>query len=173
MKQRVRFGIDIRRQLTGADLYVRIFQICALLPLPYIFLSAVHPAVLSTRNLFSALFDLGMCSIPRTEAFAMAVLYRETLSEEAVYFIITGLAIVLGFAADRVIRGNPALSIRLHKAFAALICLDLAIRIIPVRANIIFGMPAEAAGFAVRALCLFLIVRDLKAHEKQNAAEVA
>lgn len=170
MKQRVRFGIDIRRQLTGADLYVRIFQICALLPLPYMFFAMVHPAIYSTRNLLSVLFDIGICSLPRAEALAMSCLYRATLSEEAVYFVILAIAIVLGVAADRVLRGNPELSIRMHKLFAVLICLDLAIRIVPVRANFIFGIPAAAAGIVIRAFCLYLIVRDLKAVEKTAAA---
>ena len=163
MKDCIGFGIDIRRKLTGADLYVRIFQISALLPLPYMFLATAHPAIYSSRNLFSALFDIGMCSLPRAEAFALSFLYRVTLSEVTVYFVMLALAAALGFAADRVLRGDPDLSVRMHRLFAVLICLDLAIRIVPVRANIIFGIPAEAAGIAVRAFCLYLIVRDLKA----------
>ncbi len=169
MKQRVRFGIDIRRQLTGADLYVRIFQICTLLPLPYIFIAMVHPAIYGSRNILSVLFDIGICSLPRAEALAMSCLYRMTLSEEAVYFVMLAIAIILGFAAGRVLRGEPELSIRMHKLFAVLICLDLAIRIIPVRANFIFGIPAAAAGIVVRAFCLYLIVRDLKAAERAAA----
>lgn len=171
MRQRVRFGIDIRRQLTGADIYVRIFQICTLFPLPYIYISMIHPAIYGTRNLLSVLFDTGMSSIPRAEAYALSFLYRTTLSEEAVYFIMLAVAIALGFAADRVLRGNRDLSVRMHKAFEVLICLDLAIRIVPVRANYAFGIPAAIAGFAVRAFCLYLLIRDMKAYEKTKAAQ--
>lgn len=163
MKSRVRFGIDIRRQLTGADLYVRIFQISALLPLPYIYLAAVHPSILGTRNLFSWMFDIGICSLPRVEAFALSYLYRATLKEVTVYFVILVPAVVLGFAAVNVIRGNPELSIRMHKVFAVLIACDLVIRLIPIRANLAFGLSAAAIGFILRAICLYLLIRDLKA----------
>ena len=159
----VKFGIDIRRQLTGADLYVRIFQICSLLPLPYIFLATAHPAILSTRNLFSVLFDIGMSSIPRLEAYALSGLYRLTSSEVAVYFVVLAVALSLGFISSRVLRGNPEASIRFHKAAEVLVALDLAIRIIPVKANIAFGIPAAVIGLAVRAACLYLVIRDLKA----------
>ena len=67
---RVEFGIDIRRKLTGADLYVGIFQIFSLLPLPYMFLARVHPPVYSTRNLFSVLFDTGICVWKHTRSHA-------------------------------------------------------------------------------------------------------
>lgn len=157
------FGIDIRRKLTGADLYVRIFQICSLLPLPYIFLARSHPPVLETRNLFSALFDIGICTLPRPEAYALSCLYRVTSSEVAVYFVILAIALALGFISGRVLRGNPEASIRFHKAAEVLITLDLAIRIIPVRANFAFGIPAAVIGLAVRAVCLYLVIRDMKA----------
>ena len=171
MKQRVRFGIDIRRQLTGADLYVRIFQICSLLPLPYLFLAMIDPVIGSTRNIASVLFDIGMSALPRAETFALSFLYHETISEEKVYFIILIIAIALGFAADRVLRGYPDLSVRLHKLFEVLICLDLAVRIVPIRANYAFGIPAAVTGWAIRALCLALLIKDMKAYQKQKAAQ--
>ena len=163
MMSRIRFGIDVRRQLTGADLYVRIFQICALLPLPYIFLTGVHPAIFSSRNLLSVLFDIGICALPRVEALALSYIYRVLLSEVAVYFVVLVIAVALGFAAAKVLRGNPEASVKFHKLVAGLLILDLAIRIIPVRANYAFGIPAAAAGLLIRALCLYLVIRDLKA----------
>ena len=99
---RVEFGIDIRRKLTGADLYVGIFQIFSLLPLPYMFLARVHPPVYSTRNLFSVLFDTGICALPRLEAYALSCLYRMTSSEVAVYFVILAIALLIG-----TIQGDP------------------------------------------------------------------
>ena len=166
---RVEFGIDIRRKLTGADLYVRIFQICSLLPLPYIFLATAHPAILNSRNLFSALFDIGMSSLPRLEAYALSCLYRLTSSEVAVYFVVLAFALALGFISARVLRGNPEASIRFHKAAEVLIALDLAIRIIPVRANIAFGMPAAVIGLVIRTACLYLVIRDMKACDLKTA----
>lgn len=163
MRHRIEFGIDIRRKLTGADLYVRIFQICSLLPLPYIFVATAHPAILGTKNVLSMLFDLGLCMIPRAEAFGLSYLYRLTYSEVAVYFVMPIAALALGIAAERCLRGDRTTSVNFHKAVAVLICLDLVIRIVPVRANLAFGIPAAIAGFAVRAICLYLVIRDLKA----------
>ena len=162
MRSGVEFGIDIRRKLTGADLYVRVFQICSLLPLPYIFVATAHPAIFSTRNLFSVLFDAGIASLPRMEALALSGIYRLTSSEVAVYFIVLAIALSLGFISSRVLRGDPEASVRFHKAAEVFIALDLAIRIIPVKANIAFGIPAAVIGFAVRAACLYLVIRDLK-----------
>lgn len=163
MTDRIEFGINKRRKLTGADLYVRIFQICSLLPLPYIFVATAHPAILGTGNPLSILFDLGMCMIPRAEAFGLSYIYRITYSETAVYFVLPVLALVLGVIADRMLRGDLKASENFHKTLAVLICLDLVIRIVPVRANLAFGIPAAIAGFAVRAACLYLVIRDLKA----------
>lgn len=168
MMRGVEFGIDIRRKLTGADLYVRIFQICTLLPLPYVFVATAHPAILSTRNLLSMLFDTGMSSLPRLEAYALSFLYRMTSSEVAVYFVVLAIALTLGFISSRVLRGNPEASIRFHKAAEVFITLDLAIRIIPVKANIAFGIPAAVIGLAVRAVCLYMVIRDLKAADKNK-----
>lgn len=168
MTRHVEFGIDIRRKLTGADLYVRIFQICSLLPLPYIFIASAHPPVLSTRNLFSVLFDTGMSTIPRAEAYMLSYLYRQTSSEVAVYFVMLVAALALGVIAGRVLRGNPDASIRFHKIVAALISADLVIRIIPIKANITFGILFAAIGIAVRAVCLYLVLRDLKEESKNR-----
>ena len=43
---KVRFGIDIRRALTGADLYVKTMQAATLLVLPYVFLATSYWVVL-------------------------------------------------------------------------------------------------------------------------------
>ena len=170
MKERVKFGIDVRRKLTGADLYVRIFQICSLLPLPYLFFAMIDPEIGRTRNVLSVLFDIGMSSLPRAEVLSLACRYHAMINEQEVFFAILVVAIALGLAAERVLRGDPALSIRLHKAWEVMICMDLAIRIVPVRANYAFGIPAAAAGFAIRAFCLFLIIKDMKAEERRKAA---
>ncbi len=168
MKPRVEFGIDIRRKLTGADLYVRIFQICSLLPLPYIFVATAHPDIFSTRNLLSVMFDTGIAALPRAEAFALSYLYRASSSEVAVYFVILAVALALGFIAARVLRGDSGASVRFHKTAAALITADLVIRVIPVKANLAFGILFAASGFIIRAACLYLVVRDLKPADRQK-----
>lgn len=162
-KPRLVFGLDVRRGISGASLYVKIFQIISLLPLFYIFTATAYMGITSTRNVLSVLFDLGMSTIPRTEALILSYVYRISSSECMVYFALLAIAIILGFTAERFLKGNAALSLKLHKAFAILIAVDLIIRVVPVHANIAFGLPAAVFGFAVRAGFLYLIIRDIKA----------
>ena len=81
------------------------------------------------------------------------------------------IALALGIIAGRLLRGDPDVSVLFHKAAAALIALDLVIRVIPVRANIAFGLPYAIIGFAVRATCLYMVIRDLKVSRKTKSEE--
>ncbi len=162
-KFKIKFGIDIRRALTGADLYVRCFQIASILPLFYIFTISSYPLIMTTVNPLSVLFDLGICMIPRTEAFLLSLLYRKTGSELFVYFLLLIIAIAVGFAAGRILRGNAALSVRVHKIVIVLIGSDLILRLLPLAGNRAFGLVPQIAGFLLRLICLVLLVSDLRA----------
>ena len=70
---KIRFGINNRKVINGATLYLRIFQIASLLALPYIFLINIYPAVITSQNLWSVLFELGIVSIPRAEALLLSL----------------------------------------------------------------------------------------------------
>ena len=61
---KVRFGIDIRRALTGADLYVKTMQAATLLVLPYVFLATSYWVVLQKQTVWSVLFDIGISILP-------------------------------------------------------------------------------------------------------------
>ena len=164
----VKFGIDLRRALTGADVYVRIFQVSAVLPSVFIAAAAAYPPLLLTRNFFSVLFDLGMSMLPRALTLALSTIYRTTGSEIYVYFIPLVIALALGVFADRVLRGSPRKAVLVHKVFIALIAVDLVLRLVPVRYNLVFGWPAAIVGFLVRAGCFAFLVLDLRADRKTN-----
>ena len=61
----IRFGLDNKKGLTGADLYLKIFQVSSLLAAGFILLTAVYPPAMTSRNLFTALFSLGLLSLPK------------------------------------------------------------------------------------------------------------
>lgn len=163
MKKGFRFGIDDRRHYTGAEIYVRIFQIVSLFPLPYIFAATAHPNILTSRNILSILFDVGISAVPRAEAIAFSRRYYYSLSEEEIYFALLAIALVLGIVAGRVLTDGQKKGIIARRVFAVLIAADLVIRLIPVKANIAMGLSAEVIGFIVRAACLYLVVMDLRA----------
>ena len=98
----MRFGINIRNRLTGADLYVRIFQLTGLAPVLYVLVACVHPAVFTSGNVFSVLFGLGTSALPRWEALALSRLYRMSHSEVLVCAAVLVFALAFGLAADTI-----------------------------------------------------------------------
>ena len=156
------YGLDVRRGLSGAALYVKIFQLISILPLPYIFIATVYMGITGSTNVFSVLFDIGMAASPRAEVMLLSYIYRITGSECLVYFALPVIALILGLIADRVLTGDVRRSLAVHKIAAVLIAADLILRLIPIHANIAFGLPAAISGFLIRAACLFLVIRDIR-----------
>ena len=76
----MKFGIDIRGRLTGADLAVRIVQIAAALPMLYFVILSGWLALLTQDTPLTYLFSLGVCSVPRAVALGLSALYRQTSS---------------------------------------------------------------------------------------------
>lgn len=159
----MKFGFENRKHLTGADLSVRVMQIAALLPAVYLITIPGYPAITTQRSVLSALFDLGFSALPRLETLALSFLYRKTASEMVLYFVMLIAALALGLAAKKLLERAPR-TVRL--VFAALIAVDLVLRLLPMRFNTVFGLPCAIAGFAIRLGCLVLILLDLRA-EKQ------
>ena len=165
------FGLEWRRGLTGAAAYVLILQSCSLLPGLYILLAAGYMGIAAGENLFSVLFDLGLAALPRWEAGLLSLLYRTSGSEVAVFFALTGAALAFGLLAGRLLQGSPRAALWSRRVFAALIAADLALRLLPLGVNRAFPVWAGAAGFAVRAACLGLVLLDLRAEKKRTAEE--
>lgn len=62
--KKIQFGINDRKITTGADLYVLIFQISSLLPLPFMLMITGYPAVIGTKNILTFLAGIGFMAIP-------------------------------------------------------------------------------------------------------------
>ncbi len=172
--EKITFGTDVRRALSGADLYVRIFQITSVLPILYIFAATSYPPILISRGFFSAVFDLGMSAIPRWEALALSSLYRATSNEIFVYFALLFIAFFAGILGNRLFRDNHKNGDVTRKGTIVLLGADLILRLLPLSFNMAFGLPAAVCGFAVRAVCLCLAAMDLrkaKALENERSSE--
>lgn len=161
----MKFGVNIRGKLTGAELAVRVFQIASLLPLAYMLLASGYPYLFTRYGLFSVLFDLGLASLPRVEAFGLSALYRLTSSELAVYFVLLGFALAFGLLMNALLKGGEKKPRVSRAVWAALIALDLVSRLVPLPFAEL-PLYARILGFAVRLACLALILLDLRAAKR-------
>ena len=174
--KRIEFGIGKRKVYTGADLYVRIFQLVSILPLIYIFTATGYTALFrrsgAAAKIISWLFDIGLSSLPRAEAWLLSWVYRLTSSEVIVYFALLITALALGMCtgalfgttynddydkSDRRARKNRIV-------FSALIAADLVMRLIPVHYNLVFGIAPAVIGFILRAACLCFLIMDIRSN---------
>ena len=162
----MKFGLNLRKVLTGAEVSIRIQQICSILPVLYLFAAASFPVVLTRRGVSSVLFDLGFSCLPRTEALAISLLYRVSRSEVLVNFLLLGFALVLGLVAGALLHGKTAGAAR--RFLVVWIAADLLLRLRPLGFNRAFGLPAAILGFVVQALCLALCILDLRAAKEQE-----
>ena len=167
----MKFGLNPRRKLTGAELVIRIQQVCALLPVLYLFTASSFPAILSMRSPLSFLFDLGLSCLPRAESLGLSLLYRLSRSEVWVNIALLGFALVLGLAAAQLLRGSRRKARAVRWVLIVWIAADLLLRLLPLHCNGIFGLLTDGLGFAVQALSLVLTVLDLRADRKESAPE--
>ena len=161
----MKFGFESRKQLTGADLYIRMMQVAALLPVLYVFTAPGYPAILTQRTVLSALFDLGLSALPRGETLALSLLYRKTASEIAMYFAMLFAALAFGLAAKKLLERFPR---TFRTVCVALVGADLILRLLPFRCNMAFGLPCAIAGFVIRLICLALLLQDLRAARNRS-----
>lgn len=162
---KIQFGVNDRKAASGAGLYLKIFQISSLLPLPYIFLITVYPAVVSDSNFWSFLFDLGLASLPRAEALLLSFVYKLTLNEIIVYFIPLVIAFVWGLILRKILNGPEKGAVLVRKVLIILIFFDLVLRLLPFPFNYTFVWYCIVIGCLVRAACLIFLILDLKRKE--------
>lgn len=158
----MKFGVNLRGRLTGAELAVRVFQIATLLPLSYILLASGYPYLYTHEGLFSVLFDLGLASLPKAEALALSLLFRRSASEILAFFTALAAAIAFGLLAERLLKGSERLARGSRRAWLGLIALDLILRCLPLPFAPL-PLYAQIIGFLVRLGCLLLILLDLRA----------
>lgn len=128
-------------------------------------------SLISKQNVFSVLFDIGICILPKAETYCLAVLYRLCLSD--ILFCLTMLvfALVLGLAAKPLLRGDHKRAVISRIVFAALIFADLIVRLLPLKMNGVFGVVPEILGFVIRLGCLVMVILDLVADKREQKKE--
>ncbi len=168
LKFGTRFNLGENRIISGAELYVLIFQICSLLPALYTLTAAVLMSVVTRYNPLSAMFDYGISALPRWEVLALSLAYRATAKELIAHFAILALALALGVASKKLFRGKAKTAVTWRVVFALLIAADLVVRLLPFGFNGAFGTAPAVAAFVVRLICLSLIVLDLWADRKNQ-----
>ena len=149
----MKFGIDVRGKLTGADLAVRIVQIAAALP-----------TLLTQDTPLTYLFSLGVCAVPRAVALALSALYRQTGGEALFSMLLVAAALFYGVVMNRLLHSERGRTTRV--VLAVLIAIDLILRLLPLGFTKAFGLPCEILAFALRAASLVLVVLDLRAGKK-------
>ena len=95
----------------------------------------------------------------------LAAGYMALAARETVFFAVVGFALVLGLLSRKLLREGPRAALLSRYAFGALIAADLGLRLLPLGINRVFPAWAAAAGFAVRLVCLGLVVLDLRAEK--------
>lgn len=167
----MKFGVDCRRERTGADLAVMAFQIASLLPVCFILAASGYPAAITRRGLLAAMFGLGCSAIPRAEAFALSALYRATTSEIVFSLLLPAIALLFGIVMKKWLHSEVPRARKTRLVYAAWIALDLLLRLIPVHGSVAFGWPTAIAAFVIRAACLALILLDLRAYKMKRKLE--
>ena len=165
----MKFGIGIRKKMSGAGLYVTLFQAVTLGPLLYFLVASGYMTLFTANNPLTWLCDFGLAALPRWETLLASFVYRRTASEVAAHFVLLGFALVLGFAGGRFFNAKHDTARTARIVFAALIAADLVLRVLPFHFNIAFGWPAAIFGFVFRAGCLALLLLDLRADNKARA----
>lgn len=160
----MKFGIDIRGKLTGADLAVRIVQIAAGLPMLYLIILSGMPALLTQKSPVTVLFSLGVCAVPRAVALGLSALYRQTGGEVLFSMLLVAAALAFGVVMNRLLHSERGRTTRV--VLAVLIAIDLILRMLPLGFTKAFGLPCEIIAFALRSASLILVLLDLRAGKK-------
>ena len=160
----MKFGIDVRGRLTGADLAVRIVQIAAALPMLYFVILSGWLALLTQETPLTYLFSLGVCAVPRAVALGLSALYRQTGGEAPFSMLLVAAALFYGVVMNRLLHSERGRTTRV--VLAVLIAIDLILRLLPLGFTKAFGLPCEILAFALRSASLVLVVLDLRAGKK-------
>ncbi len=160
----MKFGIDVRGRLTGADLAVRIVQIAAGLPMLYLIILSGMPSLLTQETPVTYLFSLGVCAVPRAVALGLSALYRQTGGEVLFSMLLAAAALACGIVMNRRLHSERGRTTRV--VLAVLIAVDLILRLLPLGFTKAFGLPVEILAFALCAASLTLVLLDLRADKK-------
>ena len=164
--RRIVFGFRPQNALSGGELAIRLFQLLSLLPLPYILIAPGFLALVARKGFLRWLFALGISALPRWEALALSLLYRQTGSEVWVHMVLLVLALVFGLAGGALLRGKTAAR-PLRFVLCALIAADLVFRALPTGLSPAFGPGVWIPALALRCAALVLLLLDLRAEKRK------
>ncbi len=162
----MKFGIGFRKEKTGSEIYVRVFQIVSMLPALYFLVSACYQYIMTKKGMMHFLFNLGAASLPRWEALLLSFVYRLTSSEIVVFYLLMTAALAFGILAGRLLKADHKTARTTRIVLAVMIGCDLILRVLPFGFNLAFGWLFTVLGFIIRAACLALIIIDLAADKK-------
>lgn len=167
---KIKFGVNLRKAKTGAELHIMFFQLAALLSALYLYIISGYPYLMTRKGALLFLFDVGVTVTPRWEALLLSLLYRSTSSEIAVCLAILGFALLVGIVAANVLKGKPRAALISRIVLAGLILADLVFRLLPLPCNQALSLGWNAAGFVIRLACLAAVLIDLIAHRRAETA---
>ena len=147
-----------RNKHTGRELYLYAFQIVSLLPLIYMILFTDMFSIITAKNVFGFLFDLGLVCLPKIELWILSFIYHRTLNEVYPYFIMPFIALFLGLKIRR--RFSEKDGNKVNLILVILISADLVLRLLPMAVNSAFPVYMQIIGFVFRLTLLILILKD-------------
>ena len=161
------FGFD-RKKLTGATLALRILELSSMLLPLYVMAAVGYPRLLTVESVFSFLCRLGASLIPRAWLLGLGWLYKLTAKEILVCFALLLPALLIAVGADRLLRARAETARRARIGLAAFLTLELALHLLPLGINGVFGAAENLIAAAVLALCLALTLLDLRAEKNKG-----
>ncbi len=167
---KLKFGVNLRREKTGAEWYVVLLQAVSLLPAFYIVMASGYPYIMTEKSVLGALSNFGVSALPRAAALAVSLLYRKTGGEIVTCLALLAAALAFGLVMGGLLKGNYRTARASRVALVALIAGDLILRLLPLQCNRLFGAPVEIPAFLFRLVCLALVALDLRA-DRADAKE--
>ena len=159
---KVKFGVGLRKALSGAELAVRFGQVCSMLCALYLLVVSTYRPAMLHLGFPAVIFDLSASALPRWWLLLLAALYRFSGSEVLLSFAFLIPALAFGLAAGRLLQ-EKGTAVAARRVYAALLLAELVLRLLPFRFNLPFGWPFALAGLLLRLGCLALVLLDLHA----------
>ena len=167
----MKFGIIKKKKLTGADLYVRIMQICAILPVLYLVYAPGYIKLFAERGVLTYGLEFGASAVPRAESLLISLLYRLTAKELIVCFAFPVFALAFGIVMNKLLREKYETARVVRIILLVLVAADLVLRLLPLHFNSVYPQGIDIAAFVLRLGCLALIAADLIADAKEKKQE--
>ena len=154
-----------RKLPSGSELYTLIFQVVSLLPLPYMVLLTGSFSVLIRHGMTAVMFELFMACVPRIWLFIVSALYRVTINEILVYFLILSVPLALGLYVKKYLYEKDRMRI-LSKILIIFTLTDLLVRIVPLKYNQLFSFGYQVIGIIVCIISLIALLKDVFTDEE-------